>query len=189
MSVQSVELVNVTPRKRGRPPANDPAYTPEIAEEICDLLAEGTPLAEICRLPGMPCWRTVYNWSGKDEELNAAIARAREFGYDTIAARLRPTARGLTLEMGGESTGDVQRDKLIIETDLKLLAKWSPRYAEKRALELTGGISIAQVQTVDTQQLTIEQQEALRQVCLLALSNQATVIEGASTSEVADDLC
>jgi hypothetical protein len=44
-----------------------------------------------------------------------------------IAARTRETARGF-----GDSSGDVQRDKLIIETDLKLLAKWDPkRYGDR----------------------------------------------------------
>jgi hypothetical protein len=40
---------------------------------------------------------------------------------------------------GGESTNDVQRDKLIIETDLKLLAKWNPKkYGDKVNVEATG---------------------------------------------------
>jgi hypothetical protein len=61
------------------------------------------------------------------EEVSAAIARARVIGHDAIAARARQTARGKTDDEGGDSTGDVQRDKLIIETDLKLLAKWDPK--------------------------------------------------------------
>lgn len=33
--------------------------------------------------------------------------------------------------LGGDSTGDVRRDRLIVDTDLKLLAKWDPkRYGE-----------------------------------------------------------
>jgi hypothetical protein len=39
------------------------------------------------------------------------------------------------LEEGGESTGDVARDKAITDFDLKLLAKWSPAlYGDKVAL-------------------------------------------------------
>ena len=40
---------------------------------------------------------------------------------------MRQTARGKGLADGGESTGDVQRDKLIVDLDTKLLAKWNPR--------------------------------------------------------------
>lgn len=58
---------------------------------------------------------------------SADIARARLDGFDAIARRARLTARGK-----GDSSGDVQRDKLIVETDLKLLAKWDPkRYGDR----------------------------------------------------------
>lgn len=102
-------------------------YTQEIADEICERLSNGEPMAQICRDEGMPAARTVRDWAKQNEALAAAIACAREDGFDTIAARVRETARGK-----GESTADVQRDKLIIETDLKLLAKWDPkRYGDK----------------------------------------------------------
>ena len=57
-----------------------------------------------------------------DDDISRAIARAREEGEQSIAFRARQTARG-----AGDSTGDVQRDKLIIDTDLKLLAKFNPK--------------------------------------------------------------
>ena len=111
--------------KRGRPTR----YTDAIAEEICQRLSEGEPLAQICRDDHMPQRRTVYGWETTQEGLKAHIARAREDGYDAIAQRLRETARG-----AGESTDDVQRDKLIVDTDLKLLAKWSKRYGDRQQL-------------------------------------------------------
>jgi hypothetical protein len=67
----------------------------------------------------------------KDAEVSRVIARAREDGAQAIAFRARQTARGKKAEDGGDSTGDVQRDKLIIETDLKLLSKWDKRYADR----------------------------------------------------------
>jgi hypothetical protein len=40
---------------------------------------------------------------------------------------------------GWRLNGDhVQRSKLRIDTRLKLLAKWNPKYADKSAVELTG---------------------------------------------------
>lgn len=70
----------------------------------------------------MPGYRTIYDWMEKLPEVSASIARARDLGEDAIAARLREIARG-----GIGSSGDVQRDKLIVDTDLKLLAKWNPK--------------------------------------------------------------
>lgn len=107
----------------------------EIDEEIILRLSEGEPLAVICRDDHMPADRTVRRWQDEDGEFASAIARAREAGFDAIAVKLRETARGK-----GESTSDVQRDKLIIDTDLKLLAKWDPkRYGEKLDLTSSDG--------------------------------------------------
>lgn len=106
-------------------------YTPEIVEEICELLSQGIPLEEICRRDGMPSAGTIHAWkAGTVESVPSSvsddIARAREIGYDVIAANLRNTARGM-----GDSTNDVQRDKLIIDTDFKLLSKWTKKYNDK----------------------------------------------------------
>ncbi len=103
--------------------------TPEAKQEILERLTTGEPLADICRSDHMPAVRTVSAWKAADETFDADFARAREDGHDAIAARVRHTARG-TVGIG-ESSGDVQRDKLIIETDLKLLAKWDKRYSDK----------------------------------------------------------
>jgi len=96
--------------------------TNEICEEIIERIANGEPLRQICRDQHMPHYTTFYDWLAADADLTLRFARARDFGEDEIAQRTRETARGK-----GESTGDVQRDKLIIDTDLKLLAKWSPK--------------------------------------------------------------
>jgi hypothetical protein len=110
-------------------------YSDELAAQICTRLAEGEPLAEICRTEGMPNPSTVWRWCQQNETLSQAIADAREDGEERITADIRQTARGAT----GFTTGDVQRDKLIIETDLKLLAKWNPKkYGDKMHQELTG---------------------------------------------------
>lgn len=115
------------PGKPGRPSK----YSEALLESICERLSKGEPLAAICRDEGMPHDSTVRDWMEARPEVSLAIARAREAGYDAIAIRTRMTARGKGEEAGGDSSGDVQRDKLIIETDLKLLAKWSPRYGDK----------------------------------------------------------
>ena len=107
--------------------------------EIVARLATGEPMAVICRSDGFPDRSTVHRWGDDDAEFAQHIARAREDGFDAIANRTRATARGMAADRDGDSTGDVQRDKLIIETDLKLLAKWDPkRYGDKLQAELTG---------------------------------------------------
>ena len=110
-------------RPRGRPSKR----TPELCREICDRLSDGEPLAAICREERMPIDDTVRAWAECDPAFYRDIARARITGGHCIAHRTRETARGR-----GDSTGDIARDKLIIDTDLKLLSKWFPKdYGDK----------------------------------------------------------
>ncbi len=115
-------------------------YTPEIVTKVCELLSQGITLEEIGRMDDMPKANTLHGWKNPNAKSDLVpdsvaedIARAREIGYDVIASRTRETARGK-----GDSTFDVQRDKLIIDTDLKLLAKWTKKYADKSSVEVGG---------------------------------------------------
>ena len=109
--------------KRRSPVSPDP----EQIDRVLARISMGEMLAPILSEPGMPHYTAWYDWCRADAELGVAYARARATGWDRIALTARETARGR-----GESTQDVQRDKLIIETDLKLLAKWDPkRYGDK----------------------------------------------------------
>lgn len=58
----------------------------KLLQEITERLSQGEPLAQICRDEGMPAARTVREWQQNDEKVSAAIARAREEGFDAIAA-------------------------------------------------------------------------------------------------------
>ena len=126
-------------------PGRQTLYTPEIADEICERIANGETLRAICRSPGMPVWRTVYDWLEAHESFATAYARARATGFDAIAQEALLIAdtpvEGVeytTKADGGmeEKRGDMLgHRKLQIETRLKLLAKWDPkRYGEKLAL-------------------------------------------------------
>jgi hypothetical protein len=145
----------VAPKKMGRPSK----YDPEIARIICEQLSEGIPLRQICREnDGFPAWRTVYDWMGRDEELSASIARARDIGYDAIAEECLLIADtpqfGQKQVMTDEGTATTIEDmlghrKLQIETRLKLLAKFHPtKYGDK--LGLHGVEGAAAIKTEDT---------------------------------------
>jgi hypothetical protein len=109
---------------------------------ICERLALGEPLAVICR--SMSIGRSTVNlWRREDQSIAEQFDEARDDGYDAIAHRMRFTTRGLN-EDGSERVGmkdsqtRVLRDKLIVETDDKLLAKWDPRrYGNKLVTENT----------------------------------------------------
>lgn len=111
-------------------------YTPAILAEICQRIATGEPLEAICRAKHIPHADTIHRWIAEEKIPNIArdIARARERGYDALAEQSMLVAKGVE----NYSTGDVNRDKLVVDTTLKLLSKWSKRYADKQQIELTG---------------------------------------------------
>lgn len=99
----------------------------------------------------MPAWRTVYLWIDEHPEFAARFARAREVGFDAIAAEALEIANTPQVGVRTETTDDgktkeVREDmlghrKLQIETRLKLLAKWSPKkYGDK--VELGGSLDL-----------------------------------------------
>lgn len=142
---QAKASAEIAPQKKktGRPSK----YTPEIAQEMCNMLADGIPLREICRQEGYPAWRTVYDWMYQDDALgekgvglSAAIAKAREIGQDAIAEQIwievnQEPERILTEGGGKIDPGYVQWQRVKAEIGLKLLAKWNPkRYGDKIAV-------------------------------------------------------
>lgn len=125
--------------------------SPELEAAIIDRLSRGEPLAQICRDEGMPTPNGFRDWTKSDETLAIAYARAREDGFDQIAAEALLIAD--TQEMGEIVTieGDketIKREdmlghrKLKIETRLKLLAKWDPkRFGDKIDVNHRGAVA------------------------------------------------
>ena len=113
------------PKNKGGRPS---LLTDAVLQSIGERLGAGEPLTRICADIGISD-RTVRDWQANDPEVAAAIARAREEGEQAIAFRVRRVAQGEKAADGEAplSSGDVQRDRLIVETDLKLLAKFNPK--------------------------------------------------------------
>lgn len=87
----------------------------------------------------MPSVRTISDWRKKDEVFSAAVARARDIGFDVIAEDCLAIADDdgqdtITRydrdgnEIGKSPNGEwIARSKLRVETRMKLLACWDPR--------------------------------------------------------------
>jgi len=114
--------------KRGRPSS----YTPEIAAEICALVAEGQSIRQICQAEGMPGRRTILEWLERDEEFRAKCARAWDMQADALADQQLEVAAGV---LAGSI--DPQAGKVAISTYQWLGSKRAPkRYGDR--LELAG---------------------------------------------------
>jgi hypothetical protein len=97
--------------------------TTEIDDAIVNGLCEGTPLAQLARELGVGL-STIYDWKDADETFAGRIARAREVGFDVIAADVLPIV--------DDKVEDPASRRVRAEYRLKLLAKWDPkRYGDK----------------------------------------------------------
>lgn len=105
----------------------------KIVDRICKALIDGKPMSLACRSIPIPV-RTVNQWREDDVEIANQLDDAFDEGMDKLAWRMRMTARGKKGKQGGDSTGDTDRDKLIIYTEEKLLANWSTRYSRRVTL-------------------------------------------------------
>lgn len=129
----------------------DTIYTEELAQRICLLLVEGTPMRKICLQDGMPSETTVYRWLQSDEHpgFRELYARAREGQAhrmldeiieiaDDASRDVVEISAGYSDEEGNDKTRDVERftavsrDKLKIDTRKWAMAKLAPKvYGDK----------------------------------------------------------
>ena len=73
--------MTATKKPKGRP--SD--YSLALASVVCEEIAAGKSLREVCAMPGMPSERQAYLWLGKYTEFGEMYARAREERADLVA--------------------------------------------------------------------------------------------------------
>jgi hypothetical protein len=107
-------------------------HTPELGRRVCDLIAEGETLTDICLMPGMPAVRDVARWRSEVDEFAVAYAIARDtradIRVDAIAKTTREMRKGVV---------DHQVGKAVIDSLKWLAGKDSPRYADKVTIDQT----------------------------------------------------
>jgi len=108
------------------------ALTDEVLETICDRIASGEAMSEICRDADMPATSTVYLRMANDEVARSRIARAREAQQDAEVDKCIELADAATVE-------DHQVVKLRIWARQWRASKLAPkRYGDKQTTEITG---------------------------------------------------
>lgn len=113
--------------ERGRPTE----YTPEIADEVCRRMAGGESLRGICRDDHIPSPSTVRQWAIDDREgFSARYAHARRQQLEYWGDELK--------DIADDENGDVQRDRLRVDTRKWLLARLHPEYTDKAQHQHTG---------------------------------------------------
>ncbi|WP_448970276.1 terminase small subunit-like protein [Neisseria sp.] len=123
-----------TKRKTGRPSK----YSDEMAEKICELIANGMSLRTVCLQEGMPSAVTVCKWLSENQEFSKQYARAREEQAVSFADEIISIADSVEPDSAA-----VAKAKLQIDSRKWLAAKMAPKkYGDKVEQQITGSLAI-----------------------------------------------
>lgn len=124
-------------------------FTPEIAELICERIADGQSIREIGRADDMPAASTIFRWLSAHESFQEQYARAKQAQAENLAEEILDIAddasndwmrRNADEDAGWVENGEaIQRSRLRVDSRKWLLSKLLPKkYGDKVTQELTG---------------------------------------------------
>lgn len=128
-------------------------FSEELFDEICERIAEGESLREICTDEDMPSKTTVFKWLSQSQELADQYARAREEQADLIFDEIlgiADDARNDWMERNGQddagyqANGEhIQRSRLRIDARKWMAGKLRPKvYGDKLDLNHSGEMRV-----------------------------------------------
>lgn len=110
-------------------------YTPEMAELICEMLADGHGLKTICDRDGMPSRSTFRRWLVQVPELRAMYARAREDQADTLADQIA--------DIADDTDEDANSRRVRVDARKWIAAKLRPgTYGDKIDHNVKGSLTV-----------------------------------------------
>ena len=123
---------NKEPKRNGRPPI----YTEKLSNEICESLACGKSLTQICRKDNMPCYSTVMKWLRKESPYQKDFLEryeiARKMQADYYADEI--------VEIADDSKENIRRSRLRIGARKWIACRLRPKkYGDSTSLKLTDG--------------------------------------------------
>lgn len=146
----------VDKKKVGRPSA----YTKKVADDICQLIAQGESLRSICERSSMPSLSMVFRWLNEQSLFREQYARAREAQTEKMLEDMLFIADSATPE-------NVNVAKLQVDTRKWAMAKLAPKkYGDKVTQEITGvnGAPIEQKISMDLSRLSVDELKLLREL-------------------------
>lgn len=130
------EAPSATVEPELKPPGRPSRYAADLANRICERVAEGESLRRICRDPDLPSRTTVHRWLSAHPDFAGHMAGARELQADSLVEEILEIADS---EAGQAPSADkvraqsLQRDKLRIQARQWCAARLAPHKYGARA--------------------------------------------------------
>lgn len=122
--------------KAAKPPGRPSDFAPDLAAAICERIADGDSLKDICANEAMPARSTVYLWLAAHTTFSDMYTRAREEQADFKFDQAWQIAKDATAETVGVA-------RLQVDTIKWQAAKLRPKaYSDKLEMEHTGALTV-----------------------------------------------
>lgn len=138
-------------------------YDPDIAEQVCQWIAEGGSLIKFCEQPNTPPKSTILSWVLDNKEFSTKYARAREIQAELQVEEIQAIADDDSNDMVSTQYGEtgnavaVSRAKLRIDTRMWYAKKLLPKkYGDK--LEIENNVNTAKKMVMVVTNGDIEEQ-------------------------------
>lgn len=110
------------------------AFSQEIADQLCERLADGESLRFICQDQNMPTKAAVFRWLSANAEFADQYARARETQADSLFDDILVIA---------DTEEDTNKARVKIDARKWMAGKMRPKvYGDKLGVEHSGGVTI-----------------------------------------------
>lgn len=108
-------------------------FTQEVADRICEEIADGRSLRSICRTEGMPTKATVFRWLAENQAFRDQYARAREAQADSLFDDI--------VEVADDDTIEPNARRVMVDARKWAASKLKPKtYGDK--LDLGGNLGL-----------------------------------------------
>lgn len=136
-------------------------YTQEIADAICERIADGESLRKICSEPDMPNKATVFRWLAIHKTFSDQYAKAREAQADALFDEILDISDdgrndymesvdddgGVAYKLNGEH---IQRSRLRVDARKWMAGKLRPKkYSDKLEVEHSGHVKHSLTEMTD----------------------------------------
>ena len=140
--------------------ARPTTFTNDVADEICEQIAEGLSLRSICRKDKQPGLRTIMRWLREKPEFRQQYASARDAQADALfeeAFDIADDASNDWMKREGkdgsiawvENGESIQRSRLRVDLRKWAAGKLAPKkYGEKIVQEHAGSVEIMEIRRV-----------------------------------------
>lgn len=126
---------------------------------IVEWLDQGHMLSELLREPDTPSRRLINKWRKADEEFDQECEDAFQAGLDTMAEDVISIA-----DLRDPDAHLLADARTRVDARIRMLSRWSHRFAEKRQVENTGNGTVQIITGVpqrDEQPTTHDQEDLL----------------------------